>query len=76
MRVIICDDNDISRNMYNELLKGIAAAEGISAEFIMTESGEDLLEVLRTDFDAVDLIYLDIYLEGMDGLSVAREIRH
>ena len=76
MRVIICDDNDISRNMYNELFKGIAAAEGISAEFIMTESGEDLLEVLRTDFDAVDLIYLDIYLEGMDGLSVAREIRH
>ena len=41
----------------------------------MTESGEELLEVLRTDFNAVDLIYLDIYLEGMDGFSVAREIR-
>ncbi|MGN0733118.1 MAG: response regulator, partial [Emergencia sp.] len=73
MRVIICDDNEISRDIYCELLKGIAAAEGIAAEFTLTESGEELLEVLRTDFNAVDLIYLDIYLEGMDGFSVARE---
>ncbi|MDD7718577.1 MAG: LytTR family DNA-binding domain-containing protein [Eubacteriaceae bacterium] len=75
MRVIVCDDNDLSRNLYYELINGIAEAEQIEVNVKMVSSGEELLQILKKDYRTINLIYLDIYMEGMDGFTVAKESR-
>jgi two-component system, NtrC family, nitrogen regulation response regulator NtrX len=65
--ILIVDDESGIR----ESLKGILEEEGYKAS--VSPSGEDCLELLRkTSFD---LILLDVWLTGMDGLEVLETIR-
>jgi DNA-binding response OmpR family regulator len=48
-------------------------AEGHSVA--ITENGEEALELLRARDPQFDLMVLDVMLPGMDGFSVARELR-
>ncbi len=65
--VLIVDDESAIR----ESLKGVLEDEGYQAS--ATESGESCLDLLRdTPFDVV---FLDIWLPGMDGLDTLQKIR-
>src|SRR5947207_3513962 len=67
LNVLIVDDESAIR----ESLKGVLEDEGYQAS--ATESGEACLDLLRdTSFDVV---FLDVWLAGMDGLETLEKIR-
>ena len=74
MNIFICDDDkrDIAR--LKELINKYDSENQIG--FIVTgyNSGVELIEAVRKG-NRVDIIFLDINMDIMDGLTVARKIR-
>src|SRR6516162_2233164 len=66
-RILIVDDEPGIR----QSLKGVFEDEGFSTETVST--GEDCLRKL--DEDSYDLVLLDIWLPGIDGLETLRRLR-
>src|SRR6516162_1454629 len=66
-RILIVDDEPGIR----QSLKGVFEDEGFSTETVST--GEDCLRKL--DEDSYDLVLLDIWLPGIDGLETLRTLR-
>jgi len=64
--VLIVDDESEIRSA----LQGVLEDEGYKA--LLAESGEECLETLRRK--AVDVVLLDIWLPGMDGLDTLERI--
>lgn len=67
-RILIVDDSPEIRLVLRRMLRKAGYGEVLEAA-----SGEKALEILRTV--EVDLILLDVEMEGMDGLSTCRAIR-
>ncbi len=65
-RILIVDDDEHVRKLLETLLKSIGH---------QTESASDGIEALALLNLDIDLVLLDIYMEGMDGFDVARRIR-
>ena len=70
MRIAIVDD-DI--RMYECLQTYFGELLGSSAELTYFKSGEDFLRTWQPD--AFELIVLDIFMDKLTGMDVAREIR-
>jgi signal transduction histidine kinase/ActR/RegA family two-component response regulator len=69
-RVLLCEDNQLNREIATELLK----AKGIAAE--SAENGEKGLELYRNAADGYfDAVLLDIRMPVMDGYETAEKIR-
>src|ERR1700688_1913449 len=66
-RILIVDDEPGIR----QSLKGVFEDEGFTTDVV--SSGEDCLK--KFDQDAYDLVLLDIWLPGMDGLDTLRKLR-
>ena len=66
-RILIVDDEPGIR----QSLKGVFEDEGFTTDVV--SSGEDCLR--KFDQDAYDLVLLDIWLPGMDGLNTLERIR-
>ena len=65
--ILIVDDESAIR----ESLQGVLEDEGYTA--FVSPSGEDCLELLRKS--SIDVVLLDIWLTGIDGLEVLERIR-
>lgn len=74
IQIAIVDDEAIQLNYMHRLV--IQAAENLSLNLVVTtyESGEAFLFALE-DQPAWDLVFLDIQMQGIDGMSVAQLIR-
>ena len=66
-KILIVDDESTIR----QSLQGVLEDEGYQVS--VAESGEQCLEVLRKR--AFDLILLDVWLPGVDGLETLERIR-
>lgn len=75
LKIAICDDemNEV-QNMYT-ILETIAAKHDIRIEIDDFLSGANLLEHIKKNNAQYDVIYLDIEMNDMDGIEVARGIR-
>lgn len=74
MHIAVCDDNSIDRELIVALLHRYFVNRPISNEIIQYESGVDLLY----DFEDgmwFDIIFLDIYMNGLLGIDVAHKLR-
>ena len=67
MRIAICDDEKNIR----ELIKGKIANQYPDANIIFYSSGEELL--LSDEY--IDILFLDIQMQGKNGMETARELR-
>ena len=67
MRIAICDDEKNIR----ELIKGKIANQYPNANIIFYNSGEELL----LSDNPIDILFLDIQMQGKNGLETARELR-
>ena len=67
LKILIVDDEPGVRDS----LKGVLEDEGYNTS--EADSGEACLEFLRSE--AADLILLDVWLPGMDGLETLQKIR-
>lgn len=65
--VLIVDDSEGQRKLLEKVV------EKISAQAVLAESGESALEIIK--LTPVDLILLDIKMDGMDGFEVCKRIR-
>lgn len=71
LNIAICDDEPI----HVDLIKNYINSSNVpyKVNCILTYSGEKLLESLKDN--SVDAIFLDIEMEGMDGIQAGRKIR-
>lgn len=67
MRIAICDDEKNIR----ELIANKVAKQYPVAEIIFFQSGEELI----LSDESMDILFLDIQMSGIDGMSTARELR-
>jgi DNA-binding NtrC family response regulator len=67
--VLVVDDEELIRWALRDALKraGFRTLEA--------EDGETALDILEKQFEAVDVILLDLRLPGMNGVSVLRHLR-
>ena len=67
--VLVVEDNDMNMQLVEYLLE-----EGGYA-IVKASSGEEALDMARSNEPAPDLVLMDIHLPGMDGLSVVRAMK-
>ena len=71
LNIVICDDELLHRTTLKEFLITILDEELLEYNLIEYSSGEDLIN----NYDKVDLLFLDIRMNGLSGMDVARKIR-
>ncbi len=74
-RVAICEDNKIEAEILEELLQAYFRRAGIKAEIFIYHSGETLVADVEEKFVDVELIFLDIYMDKLNGMETARKLR-
>jgi DNA-binding LytR/AlgR family response regulator len=72
LRIGICDDEAGELERLGALVGDYFRRRGIEASIGAFRSGEELLAKRDQGFD---LVFLDVFMEASDGISVAREIR-
>ena len=70
--IAICDDNKIQVESTKQFIEKTSIAHDI--KYFTANSGEELLEMERIIED-FDIIFLDIEMDGLNGIETAREIR-
>ena len=73
MNILICDDDKSDSDVLRTLIDKYDSEKNIGAEVFCYETGADLLDAMES-IDP-DIIFLDINMEGMDGLTLAGQIR-
>ena len=73
MRIAICDDNELERRKLELFLKRLQKEEQLTLEINGFDSGDALLSAYKNG-DNFDILFLDIYMEGTSGLSVAKTL--
>ena len=73
MRLAVVDDNPQDREELMSWLKTALAQRRKPAECLEFSDGASFLEAAGQDH--FDLVFLDIYMEGMDGVTAARTLR-
>lgn len=71
LNIVICDDEFLHRSILKEFLVSILDEELLEYDLIEYSSGEDLI----SNYDKVDLLFLDIQMNELSGMDVARKIR-
>lgn len=74
MRIGICDDSQLDREMIRDLLDLYFADKSIAYQVDLYSSGVDVIHEFQ-EGTAYDIVFLDIYMEKMLGIDVARELR-
>lgn len=73
MRIAIVDDIPEERAELSGLLSGVLRSRDYSGTVLQFADGESFLAAAQ--IERFDLVFLDIYLEGADGVETARRLR-
>lgn len=71
MKIAICDDDKIFREMLINIIEKYRKEMKIPATFLEFSSGQELLDCAENS----DLIFLDYRMDGIDGLETAKILR-
>ena len=74
MKIVICEDETVCSDLLNEYIKRWARENGVFVELFVCVSAEQLLFELEDGLD-VDLLFLDIRLDKMNGIELAHRLR-
>ena len=72
--IAICDDLQSEQITLARLIRAYAKAHGLSVQLRFFSSGESLLAALQEGM-SIHVLFLDIYMPGLDGMDTARRIR-
>lgn len=73
MRIAICDDDE---NFLNSMVKLLEQTiKELDTSIICYNTGEKLLEDYREQKMRYDVIFMDIVLEGMDGIALGKQLK-
>jgi len=73
LRIAVCDDYDNDRKMVSEHILSYAGKHLLDIEVEELQSGEALLD--SSSQNPFQMVFLDIYLEGISGVETAFKIR-
>lgn len=76
IKIAICDDEKYHLNLLENMLKNILNKNNLEANIFKFSSSYEFLEFQKNSFIAFDLILLDILMDGLNGLDLAKEIRN
>lgn len=71
INIVICDDEPHMSDKIKELATAFFQKKNIEAAVCQFSSGRELLTYAGT----VDILFLDIQMEGIDGMEAARKLR-
>ena len=74
MKIAVCDDDKKDISILKELIEAYDAENNIGFSVSEYESGSELMRAVSNGED-MDIIFLDINMEDMDGLSAAKKVR-
>ncbi len=69
-KILIAEDVKLNQNIIEAILSEV---NGLTLEF--ADNGREAVEKFKADADAYSLVFMDIYMPEMDGLSAAKAIR-
>jgi DNA-binding LytR/AlgR family response regulator len=75
MKVLICDDDQDYALKCKKRIKLLAKEQEIDVIVDIEENGRKLLDLYDTKYYEYDLIYLNYYMPGINGLDTAKELR-
>lgn len=73
-RIAVCDDNSVDTDFVQRLLQEWASLRNITVNAVSFSSAESFLFHYAED-KSFDILLLDIEMSGMDGVSLAKQIR-
>ncbi|MEE0858003.1 MAG: LytTR family DNA-binding domain-containing protein [Acutalibacteraceae bacterium] len=74
MYIAVCDDSSFDRKIIIDMLNSYFLGKSIVYEITSYENGLDLIYDIQ-DGKGYDLVFLDIYMEEVLGIDVARKLR-
>ncbi len=74
MRLAICDDNDLERNLLHSLLKKYFSEISVKCEFILYDRGTNLYYDVMENAE-FDIIFLDLFMGDSFGMRIAHKLR-
>lgn len=75
VKIAICDDNQILLSKYETMLNEIIKEHNLKAETMLFNSGELLIQFVEHSKDSIDIIFLDILMNGLNGVETAKKAR-
>lgn len=75
IRIAVCDDEKNQRQALRDFLKRYFDGKDYDCEVVEYPCGEPLVADYEENAAAYDLIFLDIFMGGMDGMEAARTVR-
>ena len=75
-RIAICDDEEDFAQMLSEQVSELLKAQKLESDILTFSSGETLLAYIGQNPAAFDLVFLDIYMEEINGVDTAKAIRN
>lgn len=69
--IAVCDDENYTVDQIRKLVSGFFRVKNMEASIVCFSGGEELLKYKKS----IDILFLDIQMEGMDGMAAAKELR-
>lgn len=76
IKIGLCDDNVTYIKQLSAILSQISENNNLKFEFNSFTSGEDLIDFCGKHKNYFDIIFLDILMEGINGIDTAQSIRN
>lgn len=76
IRVYLCDDHPLILEKYKEIIINFAHTQNMDVSINTFLSGEQLLFFYEDIREEPDIIFLDILMDGENGLEIAKKLRH
>lgn len=73
--VAICDDNESDRRLTEGFISDFCVLKKYDIKIVVFNSGEVLEKHYLMNNPTFDIIFLDIYMDGMNGITAAKKIR-
>lgn len=74
-RIAACDDEAVFLQDMGNAIQQVMGEQGLPHQLALFSTSEALLQAVQGAKAGYDIIFLDIVMDGMDGIALAKEIR-
>ncbi|MGL5152229.1 MAG: LytR/AlgR family response regulator transcription factor [Clostridium sp.] len=75
LKIGLCDDNTLYLNELTKIISDITSINNIDIEITSFSNGEDLIKFSKDHENYFDILFLDILMDGINGINTARRLR-